>query len=61
MISYGYSNKIAVLLSEEADLSHKENYISEKEQSLKEAQERVSFLKRQTVDETIAADTINRY
>ena len=58
--SYGYSNKIAVLLSEEADLSHKENYISEKEQSLKEAQERVSFLKRQTVDETIAADTINR-
>lgn len=58
--SYGYSNKIEALLSEETDLSHKKDYISEKEQNLQEAQERVNILKRQTVDETIAADTINR-
>lgn len=58
--SYGYSNKIEALLSEETDLSHKKDYIREKEQNLQEAQERVNILKRQTVDETIAADTINR-
>ena len=58
--SYGYSNKIKALLSEETDLSHKKAYISEKEQNLQDAQERLNLLKRQTVDETIAADTINR-
>lgn len=58
--SYGYSNKIEALLSEETDLSHKKDYIREKEQNLQEVQERVNILKRQTVDETIAADTINR-
>lgn len=58
--SYGYSSKNEELISAETEWSRQNDYIQEKERALEEAKENVKFLKQQTVDETIAADTINR-
>lgn len=58
--SYGYSKKNEELILEKAELDCKEGYIKGKEQDLQEAREKLNFLKKQTVDESIAADTINR-
>lgn len=58
--SYGYSSKNEELISAETEWSRQNEYIQEKERALEEAKENVKSLKQQTVDETIAADTINR-
>ena len=57
---YGYSKKNEELILEKAELDCKEGYIKGKEQDLQEAREKLNSLKKQTVDESIAADTINR-